>query len=1090
MQTKLVIFCDKVIEAGWLAGIVVVSLFFNIYSQRSFEPDKLLLLRSIAFMTAVVWLIRRLESGAVRDNSRIQTLRGTNLRDWVFGTPLVLPAFLLAGVYLGSTLLSVAPAISLWGSHTRLQGTFTLLSYLALFFSLLGVMRKWEQLDLLWNVLILTSIPVSSYGLLQHFHVDPVPWSGEGGASVSLRVVSTMGNPIFLGAYLIMVLPMTLARVIEGLSIWLHQRQRSISVIVFVFLYSSVIGLQLLCLLFTQSRGPLLGLFGGIYMFIFISLLYLFRREETQVFLTLEDTIKVWAFTILSIPVGVIPAYLFFIMLKRGFRWLWLSWIVHTVIGLLAVLALLYVPLSSLQKTPYLDRFLQLSHAQTGSVRVRMLIWEGTIELLKSDRLRALTGFGPETLETVYPRHYPPELSHHGHRFESVDRSHNETFDILVTTGLFGLGVYIFLTGSIFYFGLKWLGFLKTKREQYLLLSLMTLGLITGVVLPKWIEGTYRLSGAGLPLGMISGTIFYLMVSPFISHTKGEGFIPVKRPWLFIGLFSALIAHLIEIQFGIAVAATRLHFWVFLAVFVLLGLNRIEQPSREEAAERPTLEDFPSRRLNIVLAGSFIMAILLFTLGFEFIHNPNAEQNWLKIIRQSLTTLGVPGEFKSSTGVLALFLVTWAIGGFILLSGSEGPEIKKTEGWISGSGIYIYVTLLVVVISFIIHARNLKSTTDTLNIIAYYATGIGVLTLLVAWSLFLNVPVPDKRCTKIGLWIYPILVSISVYAIFSINIAPLKADIYFKQAKIMEEHKSSDGGIQFYRRAVALAPDQETYPAELGRAMMIKAATASDSKTKSVLFEEAFKSLDRARQVNPLNWKHYSLLGHLFHAWAETDSSPEVRAERLNRSHSYYKQAIQYAPRDVPTYHSWAAVFLTQGDLIGAAEKLNTSLSLDPRFGTTYFNLGAIYYSQGKLEEAEKAYRQAITYEPNLSKAHSALGYLAFKRGNLVEAKEILLESLGMDPGQAAARSILGLIYLKSGQMEEAIGQNLEVLRLLPDDLRSHRNLMLIYRKIGRSEEALIHAQKALELSPEEERPEVQKFIDRLKTKRSTGRPK
>jgi hypothetical protein len=41
MRTKLSIFCDKVIEAGWLAALVVVPLFFNIHSSRVFEPDKL-----------------------------------------------------------------------------------------------------------------------------------------------------------------------------------------------------------------------------------------------------------------------------------------------------------------------------------------------------------------------------------------------------------------------------------------------------------------------------------------------------------------------------------------------------------------------------------------------------------------------------------------------------------------------------------------------------------------------------------------------------------------------------------------------------------------------------------------------------------------------------------------------------------------------------------------------------------------------------------------------------------------------------------------------------------------------------------------
>jgi len=50
MQTRVAVFCDRVIEAGWLVAAMAVPLFFNIYSSRVFEPHKLTLLRSIALV--------------------------------------------------------------------------------------------------------------------------------------------------------------------------------------------------------------------------------------------------------------------------------------------------------------------------------------------------------------------------------------------------------------------------------------------------------------------------------------------------------------------------------------------------------------------------------------------------------------------------------------------------------------------------------------------------------------------------------------------------------------------------------------------------------------------------------------------------------------------------------------------------------------------------------------------------------------------------------------------------------------------------------------------------------------------------------
>ena len=47
MTTKLSRYCDGIMEAGWLAAVILIPIFFNIYSSRIFEPDKITLLRSL-----------------------------------------------------------------------------------------------------------------------------------------------------------------------------------------------------------------------------------------------------------------------------------------------------------------------------------------------------------------------------------------------------------------------------------------------------------------------------------------------------------------------------------------------------------------------------------------------------------------------------------------------------------------------------------------------------------------------------------------------------------------------------------------------------------------------------------------------------------------------------------------------------------------------------------------------------------------------------------------------------------------------------------------------------------------------------------
>ena len=185
-SSRLSAFCDRIIEAGWLAAVIATPLFFDVYSSRVFEPDKLSLVRSIALMMVVAWLIKVIDTGAWGATANRAPAAGANgeaaasrpgLWQRLSAVPLVVPTILLVASYLLSTILSIAPQISLWGSYMRLQGTYTTYSYIVIFFLMLGTLRQREQLDRLCSTVILTSLPISLYGILQHLNLDSLPWS-------------------------------------------------------------------------------------------------------------------------------------------------------------------------------------------------------------------------------------------------------------------------------------------------------------------------------------------------------------------------------------------------------------------------------------------------------------------------------------------------------------------------------------------------------------------------------------------------------------------------------------------------------------------------------------------------------------------------------------------------------------------------------------------------------------------------------------------------------------------------------------------------------------------------------------------------
>ncbi len=1110
-----------VIEAGWLLAMVIVPLYFNVYSSRVFEPDKLALLRSIALGMGAAWVIKTLETvqwDRSAQEAGTSTQRGSLWRR-MFATPFVLPTILLLGAYLLSTALSVAPGISFWGSYMRLQGTYTTFSYIVVFFLMLGTMRQREQVDRLFATIILTSLPISLYGILQHYNLDPLPWTGD----VTMRVAGNMGNAIFVAAYLIMAIPITLTRLIESLSAVFKEPEGTVSHALLAGCYTFVLAVQLICTFFTQSRGPWLGLLGGIYFFLLIALISLRRSLPNQSSLDRQDVLRAIGFAIVSMPVGIIPAYVVLVAMKRGWRWAWLSWVTNTllIVSFLVAFNLPNTPLSPFREMPYIGRLGRIFETEAGTGKVRVLIWEGALDLISADPLRALVGYGPETMHVAYNPYYPPDLAHYEARNASPDRSHNETLDALVITGGIGWAVYMFLFGSIIYYGLCWLGMLHGERQRNVFLALSLGGALLGAALPRVLGGTFVLSGVGLPMGFIVGASLYLMLAAAFFYGGQRPVIDMRRQLPLIGLLAAIVGHFIEIHFGIAIASTRLHFWGYAAVFALLGLNLIAQDSAEEAPASEVLSasarterqnrqarrredrrvvqrestitpvatrDTVARRR--LLIGCLLVSLILLTLGFDFVTNAVGETNALRIIQLSLTTRAARNDYSASYGVLWMFVLTWVVGALVVLGETERACSSRADNswWASSLAVYSGVTLATFAIGMTAYAGILRPPTDVSRTVGFYYTLVLLLGFALAWALARYALLPSRGLWRAGnLWAYPILLVVVGIVIFATNMSIVRADVYYKQGLRLEEGQRWDSSIQLYNRAISLAPDQDYYYLFLGRALMGKASSVGSETERTQWFEASRQALERALALNPLNTDHYANLGRLYRSWADYTSDPGQLAQRLEMADGYYLQATQHSPNNAQMFDEWALVYLAKGEYDKALEKLNHSISLDSQFAYTYLVLGNLKSLEGKIDEASAAYEQALVHDPGNAEAHSALGYMYYQQGNITDAVSANQMALQIDPNLPRAHSTLGLIYFEQGRFEEAVQENLRVLELLPSDVVSHRNLALLFGEMGRIDEALRHAQEALALSSEADKAAMQSYIDQLQAQKAAA---
>ena len=345
------------LETGWLLAAILVPLAVNLWARQPFEPPKAALLRSLTWGMAGLWLADCLPR---RDLAR---------------NPLLWPALAVAVMQILATALAVDPGLSLWGSYERAQGALTTLSYVLLFLVVSSRLRTVEQARRLVAAMVITALPLVALGLAQALGWDPF------GLITDARspVYGTLGRSNFLGAYLAMLLPLSLA-----LTLTTRQRKLRLAGVGLILGEAAVIAL-------TLARGAWLAAGAALALF---GLLWLWPR------------------------------------LARPWRW-------AAVLGGLATLGV------GMAGALWLGR-------EGGATAARLTIWQATLDLVAQ---RPLLGYGPDALELVFPRIYPPQLVYYQGRAVTVDRAHNLLLDWTVTGGVLSLAAGLALLVAFFVVG-------------------------------------------------------------------------------------------------------------------------------------------------------------------------------------------------------------------------------------------------------------------------------------------------------------------------------------------------------------------------------------------------------------------------------------------------------------------------------------------------------------------------------------------------------------------------------------------------------------------------------------------------------------
>jgi len=391
---KLDAFFQKTI--AWLFPILffLVPLFFTPYNSELFEFNKMLLVYAFTILIVGAWCARMI-------GQKRLIFQKTPL-DW----PLLI--FLISQFL--SFLLSIDRHTSLWGYYSRFNGgLLSVIAYLLLYWAFINNCQT-KDVHKIIKASLAAGLIISFYGILEHFGHSFSCLLFEGKFNVDCwvqdvqaRVFATLGQPNWLAAYLAVLILIAIVYLL-----WAKNKRN--------FAYYLILNASYFaCLLFTGSRSGFLGLvtaLGVLGIFIF-----LFYRRNFRPFLRpclILTTNYLLLIVIFGSPFSQINRYLP--------RWSFLPE----------------------KAVPAVTVGTQLETGGTESGKIRQIVWQGAWEIF---RHYPIFGSGVETFAHSYYNFRPVAHNTVSEWDFLYNKAHNEYLNYLSTTGIVGLGAYLFFIG-------------------------------------------------------------------------------------------------------------------------------------------------------------------------------------------------------------------------------------------------------------------------------------------------------------------------------------------------------------------------------------------------------------------------------------------------------------------------------------------------------------------------------------------------------------------------------------------------------------------------------------------------------------------
>jgi len=429
--------------------LLILPLFFTTVNDELFEFNKIILVYIFTALIVGLWIMRMIAD---------------NMVYWK-RTPFDIPIGLFVLSQIISTFASIHPHTSWLGYYSRFNGgLLSLLCYVALFYAFINTFEKKDLRDFLSTTLYAGSV-AAFYAFLEHFGHSPSCLFITGNFDVSCwiqdvktRVFGTFGQPNWLAAYLILLIPLWVAQLIES---WFARRTWASA------WNGIMLALSMATLLFTQSRSGLLGLGLGGVMFaavvIWHAVIYGSQTHENDGKhgaaahslkpLTKKEHKKLAQLAqhkralTLSVRTIIAPA-LVVLGIMGGLILTFGTPITPSLFTFVAQLKQTPQPTQTPENTsaPQTNGGTQLEVGGTESGTIRAIVWKGSLAVWKR---YPVFGSGVETFAYSYYQDRPIEHNLVSEWDFLYNKAHNEFLNYLATTGTVGFLTYVVMIGWV-----------------------------------------------------------------------------------------------------------------------------------------------------------------------------------------------------------------------------------------------------------------------------------------------------------------------------------------------------------------------------------------------------------------------------------------------------------------------------------------------------------------------------------------------------------------------------------------------------------------------------------------------------------------